>query len=123
MNKSEFKAELRKLDVMFTDKVTKWGSEYWTIDGSGYRHSDHRKPEGSFTKYIFGENDFAEYSDMIVKVRINVEKKNITRHLSYDDREVLGYGQYLESTDPELFNTWINHHPNFYELKESCLVG
>lgn len=118
MTQVEFTSELKNRNITYTNKLTKWGSGYWTIDGVHYRMSDHRKPSDHFTSYVYGETDFSNYETMLEVVFQNVEKKNEVRHLTYEQQETLGYGRYLQENDIESFNNWINYHPDFYELNK-----
>lgn len=116
MTHTEFKAELDNREIRNSYKLTKWGSQYWTIDGVQYRMSDHRKPDGYFTSYVFGETDFSDYALMLNVVVSNVAEKDKVRHLSYEEREILHYGRYLQENQPKRFNNWVAYHPEFHEL-------
>jgi hypothetical protein len=118
MTQVEFTTELEKREIRFTNKLTVWGSGYWTIDGVHYRMSDHRKPSDHFTSYVFGETDFSNFSEMLEVVLNNVEKKNEVRHLTYEQQETLSYGRYLQENNIESFNNWVKHHSDFYELNK-----
>lgn len=117
MKKSEFISEISKQNVPLSCKLTKWGSEYWTIDGIRYRVSDHRK-EG-ISMYEYGINDFSDYGHMMGVVLKNIEKENEFRHLTYDQKEMLKYGRFLMEDDMDEFNNWIKYHEEFNELNNN----
>jgi hypothetical protein len=120
MTQVEFTSELEIRNIRYTNKLTKWGSGYWTIDGAHYRMSDHRKPIDTLDSYKFGVNDFLEsdYTGILTVVLQNVEERNETRHLTYEQKETLSYGRYLQKNDVESFNNWINYNADFYELNK-----
>lgn len=118
MTQSEFIKELDHKNIRFTNKLTKWGSGYWMIDGKKYRMADHRKPSDHFTNYVYGENDFSNFNEMLNKVIENVKSENEVRHLTYEQRDMLGYGTYLLENNPVEFKNWIKYHAEFNELNK-----
>lgn len=62
----DIKKALDKADIQYINNFSyKNGSNYYVIEGSKYRISDHSKPDGTFGSdtYIRGENDFRSYKE------------------------------------------------------------
>ena len=113
----DFVREIVNMGVTFTQKATIWGSQYWTIDGTRYRLSDHRKPESGYSEYEYGKNDFDTLSDMLEVVRANVREKNKVRHLSFEERSIYYEGLYCKENNlVEDFEQWANNNQELAEL-------
>lgn len=123
IKRDKFISELHRLDVRHTYKCTKWGSEYWSINGINYRLSDHRKPEYNVTSYIFGKNDFDNYDSLLNKVIEDYNEDNKIKHLTFEQKEILFRGEYLKINDPDTFDKYIAVHPDFFDIQSTTKTG